>query len=154
MRGEMKKRKAKTPRQKAKEKLMLLVKGFVYRRDEHTCQKCGQVVSGNNCQASHVIPVGQDTRLSFDPQNMKVMCYHDHLWWHEESCGLEWFKEKWPRRWEHLELQRFQNRGAGTIPMSWFEERIEFYVGLEKGLDGKAGAGKQSERAFRFAIRN
>jgi len=150
-----KKRKTKTPRQKAKEKLMKLVKNFIKRRDEYVCQKCRKVVSGVNCHAAHVIPVAQDGRLSFDQLNIIVLCMHDHLnWWHHESGGLEWFRGKFPERMVYLELRHQQNRGTGTIPMSWFEERVEFYVQLEKGMGREVGSRTQTVGRSRFAIRN
>jgi len=102
-----------------------------------------------------VIPVGQDARLSFDQLNIIVLCMHDHLnWWHHGSGGLEWFRGKFPERMDYLELRHQQNRGVGTIPMSWFEERVEFYVQLEKGMGGEVGSRTQTVGRSRFAIRN
>lgn len=93
---------------KLKKKLMELVKAYVKERDNYTCQKCGKQVEGSNCQASHVIPVSHGKRLAFDPLNMKVLCYHDHLnWWHKNPLeAAKWFQKKFPRRYAYLEAHK------------------------------------------------
>ncbi len=119
----------KTERRKLKDKLEKLVKDFVKKRDNNTCQKCGKVVEGFNCHASHVIPVSGDGRLAFDELNIKVMCYHHHRnWWHllPTESG-EWFKEKFPERMAYLEEQRLLNQKKGSISLDWYRERIEYF---------------------------
>ena len=90
---------------KLKKELSKLVKDFIKKRDNHTCQYCGKKVEGNNCHASHIIPVSHGNVLSFDPLNMKVLCYHHHInWWHKNPMkSAEWFKQKFPERWEYLQ---------------------------------------------------
>jgi 5-methylcytosine-specific restriction endonuclease McrA len=103
------KKKPKLPsRSGLQEKLDILVKTAVKIRDNYTCQKCGQKVEGSNCQASHVIPVSAGNKLRWDPLNLKVLCYHDHLnWWHKNPLeAAEWFKQKFPDRWEYLQANK------------------------------------------------
>ena len=87
-----------------KKKLEILVKDFVKRRDNYTCQRCGKIVEGSNCHASHVIPVSRSGYLQFEPLNMKVLCYHDHInWWHKHPIEAgKWFTDTFPERWEYL----------------------------------------------------
>jgi 5-methylcytosine-specific restriction endonuclease McrA len=99
---------AKPKISKLKKKLMELVKAKVRERDNWTCQRCGGRVVGSNCHVSHVIPVSQGNALAFDPINMKVLCYHDHLnWWHKNPVEAgEWFQTKFPSRWTYLQSHR------------------------------------------------
>lgn len=100
----------KTPISKMKRDLMELVKYAVKKRDNFTCQKCGKKVTGSNCHTSHVIPVSSGNRLAFDPINMKVLCYHDHInWWHKNPIdSVEWFKAKFPERYQYLISHKYE----------------------------------------------
>lgn len=91
---------------KLKKELERIVKAQVKKRDNYTCQRCGKYVEGSECQASHVIPVSHGNALAFDPLNMKVLCTHCHLhWWHKNPIkAAEWFKERFPERYQYLEL--------------------------------------------------
>lgn len=119
--------KAKKPIKGLKKKLEKLVKDYVKQRDNYTCQKCGVKVSGSNCHASHVIPVSRSGYLQFEPLNMKVLCYHDHInWWHKHPVESgQWFRDTFPERWEYLDNLHKQ----GLKPMkAWeLEEKIEEY---------------------------
>jgi 5-methylcytosine-specific restriction endonuclease McrA len=85
---------------KLKKKLMLLVKRRIHIRDNDTCQMCGKIVEGSNCQVSHVIPVSAGNALAFDETNMKILCYHCHLnIWHKHPLkARDWFVNKFPER--------------------------------------------------------
>lgn len=121
----------KTERRKLKDKLEKLVKEFVKKRDRNTCQYCGKVVTGSNCHASHVIPVSRDGRLAFDDLNLKVLCYHDHInGWHKHPIEFgNWFQNKFPERWEYLEAKHQDHQKMGSIPISFYKEKIEYYKG-------------------------
>jgi len=97
----MKKKKSIT---KLKKELEDLAKLIAKTRDNYICQKCGVKCEGSNAHGSHVIPVSQGNQFRFDTQNIKCLCYHCHLnWWHKnpiEAC--EWFKQKFPDRYEYL----------------------------------------------------
>ena len=93
---------------KLKKKLLELIKTYVKKRDNYTCQRSGQKVEGSNCHVSHVIPVSHGNALAFDPLNMKVLSYHNHInWWHKNPLeAAEWFKTKFPDRWEYLQKHK------------------------------------------------
>ncbi len=130
-------RKKKTERQKLKKKLEGLVKKFVKIRDNYTCQYSGEKVEGTNCHASHVIPVSRDGRLAFDPLNMKVLSYHNHInGWHKHPTEFGvWFREKFPDRMKYLEEKYLQNQKKGGIEIKWLESEIDKYTKLLKDLD-------------------
>ena len=85
-------------------KLVAKAKLCVKLRDDYTCQYSGQVVSGANCHASHVLNVGTHKCMELDPTNMKVLSSYYHLhWWHKDVLhATEWFKDKFPDRYEYL----------------------------------------------------
>jgi len=113
-------------------KLEKLVKDYVKRRDEYTCQKCGKVVEGSNCHASHVIPVSRSGYLQFDPMNMKVMCYHDHInWWHKHPVEAgKWYTDTFPERWEYLQALHIQR--LKPLTYDELQSKIEHYKALLK----------------------
>jgi 5-methylcytosine-specific restriction endonuclease McrA len=94
----------KTARKKLEDKLEKLVKDYVKDRDNYTCQKCGKYLEKSNCHASHVIPVSAGNQFKYDPLNMKVLCFHDHIhWWHKNPIEAgDWFKKKFPDRHKYL----------------------------------------------------
>jgi 5-methylcytosine-specific restriction endonuclease McrA len=100
----------KSVRVKLRKNLDKLVKDYVKNRDRFTCQKCGEVVSGSNCHASHVIPVSAGMALAYDPINLKVLCYHHHInWWHKNPMeSAAWFAQKFPDRWEYLQKKKME----------------------------------------------
>lgn len=104
----VKKKRIKSQLTKLKAKLEPLVKEYVKRRDNYTCLKCGRVVSGSNCHASHIFSVGAYPNLKFDPDNMKVLCYHCHLnWWHKNPLESgEWFRHNYADWFQRLELKK------------------------------------------------
>ena len=119
----------KSKKRLLKDRLDKLVKDFVKARDNKTCQRCKKVVEGSDCHGSHVIPVSRDGRLAFDDLNIKVLCMHCHLhWWHKHPVEAgDWFKSTFPERWEYLENEYNNNTRGGSIPIWWYEEKIEEY---------------------------
>ena len=117
----------KSDRKKLKDKLEKVVKALVKARDNRICQKSGEQVEGANCHASHVIPVSRDGRLAFDPENLKVLSFHNHInWWHKHPTESgKWFREKFPQRMESLEKKHLENQTKGPIKMAWLEEQLE-----------------------------
>ena len=86
-------------------KLVEKAKRCVKERDNWTCQRCGKVVEGANCHASHILNVGAYKSLELDPSNMKVLCGMPcHLsWWHKNPLeAAEWFNGKFPDRYFYL----------------------------------------------------
>lgn len=116
--------KKKTDKQRIKGRLEKLVKEIVKIRDGYTCQYSGQHAEGANCHASHVIPVSADGRLAFDPLNLKVLTFHNHMhWWHKNPVESgEWFQKAFPERWTYLSSMHRLNKTKGPITMTEYEE--------------------------------
>ena len=95
----------KISRKGLNKKLTAIIRERVVLRDENICQHCGKYVTGSNCQVSHVIPKSQGNILRWDLNNLKILCYHCHLnWWHKNPTeASEWFKSKFPERYEYLQ---------------------------------------------------
>lgn len=123
-------RRKKTPEAKLKRECDALVKRIVSIRDRDICQKCGKEVYGSNRQRSHVIPVSAGNKLAFDPMNIKVLCLRDHLqWWHLNPLeAMQWFKQKFPERFEYL----MANRGIQQMKL---QDWIDLKESLEKQLE-------------------
>lgn len=115
----------KTPRGKLIKQLDDLSKQIVRLRDGNTCQKCRKWVEGSNRQVSHVIPVSAGNKLRWEPLNMKVLCYHDHLnFWHKNPMEASaWFAETFPDRWKFLQA----NRGMYKFTLTELEEMVNKY---------------------------
>lgn len=93
----------KSDRQKAIEKLDKLVADAVRKRDNFTCQKCGKY-SEKGLHCSHVIP-RTNLALRWNLANLKTLCVGCHLfWWHKNPLeASEWFRNKFPDRYELIE---------------------------------------------------
>ena len=104
----MKKRKVKTERQKLVAKLDALAKEVTILRDGMICQKCYKPIAGANAHCSHVLPKSMGLHVRWVPENLKMLCYHDHLnWWHKNPVESgAWFKNKYPRRGQILKAIR------------------------------------------------
>ncbi len=85
-------------------KLTKLTSEYIKKRDHHVCQRCCKHVSGHNEHVSHVIPKSRGNALRWDVNNLKVLCFHDHInWWHKNPTESgEWFKREFPGRWDYL----------------------------------------------------
>jgi 5-methylcytosine-specific restriction endonuclease McrA len=129
----------KSDRIKLRDKAEALAKKYVKIRDNYTCQKCGKVVAGQNCHGSHVKSKGAYPRLRCDVENMKVLCSRCHRWWWhiEPTDATNWFKEKFPSRYEYLEEAKLNQ---SKIKLFEYEEMIEDLqdrlVGLDMGYKG------------------
>lgn len=106
----------KPSRSKIKKDLDKLVKDYVKERDNYTDQRTGEKVTGSNCHASHVFPVGSCSVLQFEPLNIIVLSYHNHInWWHKNPIeASEWFKGKFPERLLQLEELRVTKSKTST----------------------------------------
>jgi 5-methylcytosine-specific restriction endonuclease McrA len=101
---------------------MRIAKGIVKKRDK-ICQRCG---SKKELHCSHIINDWIDTRMSVDPDNMKLLCKACHLyWWHKRPKeAMERFEEKRPWRRSMLE-ERAKNHDKWTISNEWREQTHE-----------------------------
>ena len=102
------KRRNPTRVKRLQKQLTELVREFVIKRDNSTCQKCGKTVSGSNCHMSHVKSKKIYPHLRFDPNNLMVLSFKEHLfWWHKEPLeAAAWFKKKFPGRYKYLEKHK------------------------------------------------
>jgi len=105
-------------------KLAEKAKKRVKLRDDYTCQRCGKQCSGSDCHASHVLNVGTHKNMELDVNNMKVLCSYCHLhWWHKDVLhATEWFKDKFPDRYEYL---MFEAKKKYKIPTPTLAELHE-----------------------------
>lgn len=109
-------KKKKPNRKLLKKKLWEHCKRIIRERDENTCQRCGVSVSGYNAHTSHVLPKGMYRWLEFDIINLKLLCYrcHRHFWHLNPLEAQEWFKTKFPKRWEYLMERKNEVKGSLT----------------------------------------
>lgn len=107
-------------------KCMEVAKEIVHLRDRDICQKCEKHVTGSNCQCSHIISDWSDTRMSVDPDNMKILCYYCHLnWRHKQPIeATKWFMDKFPWRYEMLK-ERQSKQDIGSISLTWRENTYD-----------------------------
>lgn len=73
----------------------------IARERDKCCQRCRKK---EKLQGSHVIPVSRSLRLAADPDNIKALCYACHFYRRHRDviAATDWFKEKWPGRYERL----------------------------------------------------
>lgn len=129
-----KKKKRKSLLTKRKNFLEELAKKYVHLRDNDICQKCGKPSSGRDCHVSHVKSKGSYPRLRADVINLKILCYHCHRhWWHKEIIdATNWFKDKFPDRYEYLEIAKQDQR---KLTLDEVEQKIEELQDMLVGLD-------------------
>lgn len=123
----------KTPKKRIQNRIEKELRTYCRLRDKNQCQKCDRYVTGVSSQMSHVIGRGQNGRLKYDPQNVKILCPECHRWWHANppESGV-WFREYFPQRWQYLQSQRNIH---GTISVEWYEERLDYIRGLIDDLE-------------------
>lgn len=122
----------KISRKTITKKLDKLVIDIIRLRDNHVCQHCAKTLGGSNEHVSHVVPRSLGNKLRWDLQNLKLLCFHCHInWWHKNPIESgEWFKSKFPERYEYLQ----ENKG---IKIYKTFELIELYEELKKEYEKK-----------------
>lgn len=77
---------------------------IVLLRDKNCCQHCGKYVEGSNAHRSHIIPRSRGNALRWCIDNQILFCFYCHIqWWHKNILeAQEWFKNKYPERYEYL----------------------------------------------------
>jgi hypothetical protein len=84
-----------------------LCRRLIFLRDRNTCQKCGK---RERLQWCHVTTRGIHS-LRWVPENSLILCAGHHLWWHREPlAAVSWWKDKYPKRAERVNLLRCQIR--------------------------------------------
>ena len=128
-------------------KLSAKAKACIKQRDNYTCQHCGKECSGSDCHASHVLNVGTHKNMEFDPSNMKVLCSYCHLhWWHKDVLhATEWYKSKFPERYDYLMKASLQKWKIPTFTLAELHEDtmadgsdfgIKYYEMIKGVIDG------------------
>jgi len=106
-----------TERKELVKELDDLAKTLAKERDNYTCQHCGARCEKKNAHGSHVIPTSAGSRLRWDLQNIKCLCFHCHInWWHKNPTEAgEWYKNKFPERLAYLEAEKLKGAKKWTI---------------------------------------
>lgn len=118
----MRKRKKKTPRQKLIKQLDTITRQIIVERDQSTCQWCGKLVGGKNCQWSHIITRSEHL-LRWNLSNSLILCYSCHRKWHSNPLvATAWFKGKFPQRYK--EIMKL-NKKSCPIPVSELEKYLQ-----------------------------
>jgi len=79
-------------------------------RDDYICQRCGKSVRGCGCHWAHIYS-RRDHSLRWDLLNALTLCCGCHRWF--DGNGLDstdWFKDKWPHRFEYLHKKKIETR--------------------------------------------
>lgn len=123
----------KTPKRKKLDRLDKLYKEYIAKRDNNTCVVCKKNLDGCNKHVSHIFPQRQYPRLSFEPTNGVLMCFHHHLnWWHKNPVeATEWLKEEYPEFLEAAKEARDNITASGTRSMdelTQIEETLETLI--------------------------
>ena len=117
-------------------KCWAMTRKVVYLRDHGQCQRCFKRVEGANAHTSHVLPKSTHGALKYVPLNLKLLCYHCHInWWHKNPVEAgEWFREKYPFRWDALEkMPRLKSYRVDTLQEILEQLQIEY----ERIRDGR-----------------
>ena len=127
------KRKPKSMRKKLIDQLDKLASAYIKIRDDHTCQRCGKRgVRSSSIHVSHVIPKSRGQRYRWEPNNMKCLCFHDHLqFWHLNPVEAgAWFMGKFPGRWAAI-----QELPTGKMTVTDLEELRDWYIRAGENFD-------------------
>lgn len=97
-----------TDRVKWKNKCILLAKKLVRLESKGICERCGKYTSV--IHGAHVESVRHEMTCA-DTENIIALCFHCHFeFWHKYPMeASEWFKSKWPGRYERLRERAQQN---------------------------------------------
>lgn len=80
-------------------RLRRLLSEVVHLRDQK-CQRCGR--EEGKLDTSHIFPKGHYPSMQFLMENVKLLCYQCHRWWHENPIlATDWVKK-------YLGAERYQ----------------------------------------------
>lgn len=102
---------------------LIIAKQIVHIRDKETCQRC---CKKENLHCSHILNDGKDTRMSVEPDNMKLLCIACHLYRrHKEPTETKDRMEVW-RPWLLQSLRDQKNSNPkGSISITRRENKYE-----------------------------
>lgn len=105
-------------------------------RDWRTCQRCGRK---SDIHWSHIINEARDHRLACDPDNIKALCYRCHMNERHKNPvkAAEWFKQKFPWRWERLQAKSIEYQNMWSIEHTWILQRNQELRAEYKLIAGK-----------------
>lgn len=91
-----------------KKKLKKLFSLYVRKRAGEMCEASAVSTCGGHLHCSHIKTTGAYPNLAYDPSNALCLCAKHHIyWWHKETTeAVEWFKHKYPMRWEYIEVNK------------------------------------------------
>lgn len=81
------KRREKTPLEKAHDKLWRLLSQYIRDRDNWTCVTCGKRETGRSMHGGHYVP-GSNKATKYDPHNVHAQCVRCNF--HEHSNATEY----------------------------------------------------------------
>jgi len=89
------------------------------------CAVCGKKFEKMDC--SHILSRGGHDHLRFDILNVLPMCSRCHRWfWHDDPLkAMEWFKAKYPERYDYLMFADKQFKSWTTDELRQIREVIE-----------------------------
>ena len=120
--------KKKSPRKVLENKLDEVVKQIIRIRDG-VCQHCGKTCIKSDAHTCHVVPKGKGASWRrFDLLNVFLGCSYCHTeWWHKNILDAnDWFKEKFPARYDYL--SKYRGGKAAKITDTQMELLYGLYV--------------------------
>jgi 5-methylcytosine-specific restriction endonuclease McrA len=110
-------------------RLNALLREILIRRDGEKCLRCP---NRNRVHASHIYPKGKYRGLQFDPDNLKFLCYHCHIYfWHKNPIeAYKWIRTAIPKD----RLKRLEAKAKRTIKVEPYEKikaKLEAYLDKE-----------------------
>jgi 5-methylcytosine-specific restriction endonuclease McrA len=100
-----------------RKKMVARAKLLAKERDNFICQHCRKDGKIYQMHGSHVFSEGRYHGMSDMLENIKTLCAQCHIDWHENPLGQDWFRKKFPERYEFLLKQ-----SRKTIKRNWKQE--------------------------------
>ena len=112
---------------KFKKILTELAKQYAKHRDKFTCQRCWVKTS---IHWSHIIPVSADGRLSINIENIKALCFHDHMNWRHKNPIESWIwaEKKRPARIKLLRKLHKEHSWKWSINIGRYREQAQAMI--------------------------
>lgn len=94
-------KKARSRSRQEKDVDALAKKCLILLRGE-ACERCGKLP----VFSSHILPKGKHKRMRWMLENILLLCYacHMHFWHKHPHAAVAWFDEKFPGRYENLQI--------------------------------------------------
>ena len=111
-----------------------MAKTIAKKRDNYICQKCW---NKGYIHGSHIINEARDHRLSTNEDNIKALCYNCHFNWRHKNPveAGDWFREKFPGRYERLYELHLQYMSMWSIGLERHQKENERLKAILKSID-------------------